>query len=234
MIFDRIFKRRRRNARPFARLGSTTPGIRLGRYASGLDAVWAWETRAHLLMVETWDYGAGENLVRRVFRTHIGPKVCLDPKGYRDDSDPEIAGTMESCLIAFGTLKAGVHERMDAIEAGKNVAHLLVAIPELHDITEFLHPKDEVAKQFLIDLAYLLKVGRAARIHVLANTRQGGSVYRLRLPGEIRHQFTGLLVLGKTTDAVTKQLDLPQVFATPHGLLGDLDEGFWPLEVRRR
>lgn len=230
MIFERIFKRRR-DSRPFARLGSTTPGIRLGRYASGLDAVWAWETHAHLLVIERADYGAGENLVRRVFRTHVGPKLCLDPKRYEDSPDPEICWTMESCIVALGALKARARDRMDAIEAGEDIEHLLVAIPELHDITEF-SAGDDYDKQFLIDLIYLLKLARAARIHVLANTRQS-SLYALHLPVEIRYQFTGLLVLGKTSDAVTKKLDLPQAFMTPHGRLGDLGEGFWPMEVRR-
>jgi hypothetical protein len=159
-----IFKRSRSRVRFFRH--TTTPGIKIGRYEHGLEAIWAWRERAHLLVVERSSYG------------------------------------------------------------------MLVAVPELHDMTgqKNLAPEDQ---QFVRDLTYLLKIGRAARIHVMANTRQH-VIYPAYLPVETRNQFTGLLVLGRTGDAITRQLGLPQSFDQPHARLGDLTDDFWPLEVRIR
>jgi hypothetical protein len=213
---------------------SLTPGIPLGRYESGLEAVWAWRERAHLLVVERYDYGAGENLVARCFRTYDGPKVLLWPKGecgWRKSTDNEcfsLLGALDK-LFALNSLAAA---RAIRIEDGEDVPDMLVAIPELHDMTDqkVLVPEDQ---QFVNDLTHLLKVGRAARIHVMANTRQH-VIYPAYLPVEMRNQFSGLLVLGKTGDAVTRQLGLPHPFDRPHGWLGDLEDGFWSLEVRTR
>lgn len=213
---------------------STTPGIPIGRYESGLEAVWAWREHAHLLVVERSSYGAGENLVARCFRAYKGPKVLLWPKGeggWRKSTESE-AYSLNEAIHALFVLGGLVSERTARIERGEDVPDMLVAVPELHDMTDqkVLVPEDQ---QFVNDLTHLLKIGQAARIHVMANTRQH-VIYPAYLPGETRELFGGLLVLGKTSDGITMQLGLPQAYDRPHGWLGDLGDGFWPLEVRTR
>lgn len=210
---------------------TTTPGIKIGRYESGLDAIWAWEQRAHLLVVERDSYGAGENLVRSIASQHEGEHVQVDPKEYRFRShQPWMFMTSAECASELARLGTVAQERAARIEDGEEVEPMLVTIPELHDVVD---RSDEVGKQMVNGLGRLLKVGRAGRVHILANIRQG-YLYKVHLPQELRNQFTGLLVLGRTSDAITQQLSLPHAFNRPHGLLGDLDSSFWPLEVRRR
>lgn len=221
MIFKKLFRH------------TTTPGIKIGRYESGLDAVWAWHQHAHLLVVERENYGAGENLVRDVFRAYDGPKVLLWPKGEcnpQKNTGNEIF-TLGRAQLELGALADQARVRAEQVERGEDIPHTLVAIPELHDMTDSQPSAED--RQFVQDLTRLLKVGRAGRIHVMASTRQH-VIYPAYLPGETREQFGGLLVLGKTSDGITRQLGLPHPFNRPHGRLGDLGDGFWPLEVRIR
>jgi hypothetical protein len=227
-----IFKRSRSRVRFFRH--TTTPGIKIGRYEHGLEAIWAWRERAHLLVVERSSYGAGENLVATCFRAYKGPKFLLWPKGeggWRESIENE-AYSLNDAIHELYILAGIASHRAEQIERGEDVPGMLVAVPELHDMTgqKNLAPEDQ---QFVRDLTYLLKIGRAARIHVMANTRQH-VIYPAYLPVETRNQFTGLLVLGRTGDAITRQLGLPQSFDQPHARLGDLTDDFWPLEVRIR
>jgi hypothetical protein len=220
----------------FGRGKSKTPGVKLGRYENGLDAVWAWGQFAHLLVVERENYGAGENLVRLVAREHDGERIQLDPKGYIPRGfKPWMFMTYMECAAEVARLGTLARERAQRIAEGESIEPMLVTIPELHDVIDILPEPTyrSVATQFMNGLARLLKVGREGRVHVLANVRQH-TIYPAYLPVEIRAQFPGLLVLGKTSDAVTRQLGLPHPFDRPHGRLGDLEGGFWPLEVRRR
>jgi hypothetical protein len=211
---------------------STTPGIPLGRYESGLEAVWAWQEHAHLLVIERENYGAGENLVATVFRSFKGPKVLIWPKGdcqWRESKDDELY-TMGECLDELFALWIKLSDRVHRIVDGEDLPHMLVALPELHDAVS---SDVQEACQFLYDLGRLLKHGREGRMHVMANIRQQ-YLYRACLPQEVRNQFPGLLVLGETHRFATQVLELPQTFDRPHGRLGDLGDGFWPLEVRLR
>jgi hypothetical protein len=221
------------------------PGIPLGRYENGLEAVWAWEKHAHLLVIEREDYCAGENLVRLVARKHEGDLVQLDPKVWWDE---EYHGprdrpswwliSLTSCATRVAQLNLIALERAARIEQGEDIAPMLVTIPELHDVLELAtlpksYDESEAGKGLLNGLQRLLRVGRAGRIHVLANIRQG-YFYKVHMPQGLLNQFSGLLVLGRTSRTVTEKLSLPQAFSEPHGLLGDLEDGFLPLEVRTR
>lgn len=208
---------------------TVTPGIKVGRYENGLDAVWAWDQLAHLLVVERQEYGAGENFVAGIYRSFQGRKVMLWPKGdcqWRESTDYELY-TMGECLDELFALWLVLSDRAGRIKEGEDLPHMLVALPELHDAVDHHGPE---SRQFAHDLGRLLTHGREGRMHVLANIRQG-YIYPAYLPQETRRQ---LLVLGKTTDAVTQQLELPQAFNRPHAHLGDLEGGFWPLEVCRK
>ena len=243
MIFSRL---RTLNRLPRIRLRhSLTPGVPLGRYESGLEAVWAWRERAHLLVVERDNYGAGENLVRLVARKHDGDRVQLDPKVWRDEEYHRLADrppwwlvSSTSCAARVAQLNLDALLRAARIEQGEDVAPMLVTIPELHDVLELAglpedYDESEVAKGLLNGILRLLQVGPAGRIHVLANVRQG-YFYKVHMPHGLLKQFSGLLVLGRTSRTVTEKLSLPQVFSEPHGRLGDLEDDFWPLEVRLR
>lgn len=224
---------------------TTTPGIRIGRYESGLDAVWAWEERAHLLVVERSSYGAGENLVRLVAREHDGERVQLDPKVGSDEEyyssrplPPWMFMSTASCATQVARLNLIALERAARIEQGESIAPLLVTVPELHDVLEAAtwppaYEESEAGAALLRGLMHLLKIARAGRIHVLANIRQG-YFYKVHLPTGLLELFSGLLVLGKTDRISTERLGLAHPFDRPHGRLGDLDGSFWPLEVRRR
>jgi hypothetical protein len=231
-----IFKRSKSKIR-FSR-HTTAPGLKVGRYESGLEAIWAWEQLPHLLVIERESYGAGENLVRFVARKYDGERAQLDPKGGRwPRHEPWMHMTSEECAAEIARLGTVALERAARIEGGEEIAPMLVTIPELHDILDEVEsrwaPYDELGKQFMNGLGRLLRVGRAGRVHVLASVRQH-KIYPAYLPVETRAQFPGLLVLGKTSDAVTRQLGLPYPFNRPHGRLGDLGDDFWPLEVRTR
>lgn len=233
-----IFQRRHALGRiGLFRRRTVTPGIRIGEYESGLLATWAWERQPHLLVVEHEDYGAGENLVRLLARKYDGERSQLDPKEYRfRDHQPWMHMTYAECAAEVARLGSLAEERAMRIEDGEEVAPILVTVPELHDSVDQLNertPYGRAATQFVNGLRRLLAVGRAGRVHVLANIRQG-YIYPAYLPQEMRKQFGGLLVLGKTSDAVTQQLNLPHAFDRPHGRLGDMEGGFWPLEVRRK
>lgn len=233
-----IFQRRHALGRMgLFRRRTVTPGIRIGEYESGLLATWAWERQAHLLVVERDSYGAGENLVRMLASKYDGERVQLDPKGYRfRDHQPWMHMTYEECATKVAQLNLVATLRASQIELGEDVEPMLVTVPELHDSVDLLGqrtPSATAAEQFVSGLRRLLTIGRAGRIHVLANIRQG-YIYPAYLPQEMRKQFGGLLVLGKTSDAVTQQLNLPRAFDRPHGRLGDMEGGFWPLEVRIR
>lgn len=239
MIFSRL---RTLNQLPGARFflrHSSTPGIRLGRYESGLEAVWAWDQLAHLLVVERSSYGAGENLVRLLARLHDGERVQLDPKGGRTSRhQPWMFMTVAECATQVERLKVMARERADRVAQGETVTPLLVTIPELHDILEAAtwppaYEESEAGRALLFGILHLLKIARAGRIHVLANLRQG-YFYKAHLPAGLLELFSGLLVLGKTDRISTERLGLPHVFDSPHGRLGDLGDGFWPLEVRRK
>lgn len=224
---------------------STTPGIPLGRYESGLEAVWAWQERAHLLVIERDPYGAGENLVRLRARKHEGDRVQLDPKVWWDeeyhgprDRPPWWLISLSSCATQVARLNLIALERAARIEQGEDIAPMLVTVPELHDILDLAtlpasYDPSEAGKSLLNGLQHLLQVGRAGRIHVLANIRQG-YFYKVHMPQGLLNQFSGLLVLGRTSRTVTEKLSLPRVFSEPHGRLGDLGDDFWPLEVRLR
>jgi hypothetical protein len=224
---------------------STAPGISLGRYENGLEAVWAWQECAHLLVVERDNYGAGENLVRLVARKYDGDRTQLDPKVWWDeeyhgarDRPPWWFVSLTSCATQVARLNLIAMERAARIERGEDIPPMLVTVPELHDVLELATlPKDydesEAGKSLLNGLQRLLQVSRAGRIHVLANIRQG-YFYKVHMPQGLLNQFSGLLVLGRTSRTVTKKLSLPQVFSEPCGRLGDLGNGFWPLEVRLR
>jgi hypothetical protein len=240
-----IFRRKQKTGAVRVFRHTTTPGIKVGRYENGLDAVWAWEQYAHLLVVERSSYGAGENLVRLLASKHDGERVQLDPKvwwneeyhGVRD-LPPWWLISLSSCATQVARLNLIATERAARIEQGEDVAPMLVTIPELHDVLDLAelpraYDESEAGKGLLNGLQYLLRVGRAGRIRVLASVRQH-KIYPAYLPVETRNQFPGLLVLGKTGDAVARQLGLPHSFDRPHGRLGDLEDGFWPLEVRRR
>jgi hypothetical protein len=243
VIFSRL---RALNWLPGIRLRhSLTPGISLGRYESGLEAVWAWQECAHLLVVERDNYGAGENLVRLVARKYDGDCVQLDPKVWRDeeyhgarDRPPWWFVSLTSCATQMARLNLDALLRAARIEQGEDVAPMLVTIPELHDVLELAtlpedYDESEAGKSLLNGLLRLLQVGRAARIHVLVNIRQG-YFYKVHMPQGLLKQFSGLLVLGRTSRTVTEKLSLPPVFSEPRGHLGDLGNGFWPLEVRLR
>ena len=226
-----IFKRRTSGIRCLRH--TMTPGIKIGRYESGLDAVWAWRELAHLLVVERPNYGAGENLVARVYRTVTCPKVLLWSKGesgWRESTDQEIYGLMDT-LEKLYSLACLATERAERIEDGEDIPDMLVALPELHDAT---YTGDPEGRQFVADLVHLLTVGPAGRIHVLANIR---SWYfsKAYLPQELLDPFSGLLVLGQPSRLVMERLGLTSAFESPHGRLGDLgDDSFWPLNMRIR
>lgn len=230
MIFSR---RKTLNRLPGVRFfrHTTTPGIKIGRYESGLEAVWAWQQHAHLLVVERENYGAGENLVRQIARTYDGERSQVDPKEYRfRNHQPWMFMTSAECASELARLGTVAQERAGLIEDGEEIKPMLVTIPELHDVVD---RSDHVGKQMVNGLGRLLRFGRAGRVHVLANIRQG-YFYKAYLPQELLNQFSAHLVLGKTSRLVTERLDLPYTFDRPHGRLGDLGDGFWPLEVRRR
>jgi len=237
MIFSRL------RTRNWLFLRTSTPGIRLGRYENGLDAVWDWERYAHLLVIERESYGAGENLVRLVASKHDGERVQLDPKVWWDEEyhstrarPPWWLISLSSCATQVARLNLIAVVRAARIEQGEDVAPMLVTIPELHDVLDYVElpsPHDEVGQGLLSGLLRLLQIGPAGRIHVLANIRQG-YFYKVHMPEGLLKQFAGLLVLGKTSRTVTEKLSLSQVFSEPHGRLGDLGDGFWPMEVRRK
>jgi hypothetical protein len=227
-----IFKRSKSKVRFFRH--TTTPGLKIGRYESGLEAIWVWEQVPHLLVIERSSYGAGENLVARIFRNFQGPKVLLWPKGecgWRSSTAGNEIFTAGRALLELDALGEQARVRAAQIESGEDVLRMLVAVPELHDMADGQPTEED--RQFVQALTRLLMVGRAARIHVVANIRQH-VIYPAYLPQETRRQFSGLLVLGKTSDAITRQLGLPHPFNRPHGRLGDLGDDFWPLEVRTR
>lgn len=243
MIFSRL---RTLNRLPRIRLRhSMTPGIPLGRYENGLEAVWAWQERAHMLVIERESYGAGENLVRLVARKHDSERIQLDPKVWWDEEyhgaherPPWWHISLSSCATQVTRLNLIAVERAARIEQGEDIAPMLVTVPELHDILELAtlpasYDPSEAGKSLLNGLQRLLQVGRAGRIHVLANIRQG-YFYKVHMPQGLLNQFSGFLVLGRTSRIVTEKLMLGPDFDRPHGLLGDLGDDFWPLEVRLR
>lgn len=175
------------------------PGIVVGRLQHG-KARWDWSNSAHLLMIEELEYGNGESRVRQIYRDHRGPKVCLDPKDYywpRGQEDLDHFGHMDTCIAQLNQLGERSLERMAIIKNGGHLDRILVTIPELHDVTDS-HGSSLSQTEFMDGLAYLLKHGRAARIHVLANVRQH-VITRGMLPPEVAHQFSSLLVFGPVT-----------------------------------
>lgn len=238
-----IFKRRKSAVRLFRH--TSTPGLKIGRYENGLDAIWAWEQCAHLLVVERSSYGAGENLVRLMARKYEGERVQLDPKVLRDEDyyqrDTRALWwhiSLTSCATQVARLNLIALERAARVEQGENVAPLLVTIPELHDVLEAARlpvswDEGEAGKALLAGIRRLLMVARAGRIRVLANLRQG-YFYQAYLPRELLNHFSGRLVLGTTDRITTELLGLPKPFDRPYARLGDLEDGFWPLEVRHK
>lgn len=218
---------------------SQIPGVEVGRYEHGLKAIWAWRECAHLLVIERQDYGAGENLVRLIARKFKGERVQLDPKEYLfRNHRPWMFMTTAGCATQVARLNLIALERAAQIEQGADLAPILVTVPELHDILEGATlpanwDESEAGKSLLYGLQRLLVVGRAGRVYVLANLRQG-YFYKRYLPPGLLNQFSGHLVLGRTGKSVTEQLELPRVFDRPHGRLGDLTDSFWPLKTRIR